>query len=373
MSSEGKTYPAPNAKFIYYPQYPEVRLSGFLTKSGFDMGGWMDPNKKGRAEGRVLFFGVTRTKKILAYLAVPGSRVAAEVADTPYTDITGVLKELRLRGVKSDLSSRDILIQELRRIHLKRWIEGKKLNKAGVAVDYTAQNGGGYTLEAELGVIPNDYADPDFMGWEIKQFGVKRCDLISSKPLTLMTPEPDGGYYAEHGAEAFIRKYGYESERVPDRMDFTGSHYVGTECAKSGLTLATQGYDHENHVITNAAGCVALLDGNGSPASLWTFNKIMEHWKKKHAKAAYVPALSRTEKSGAKSYSYCQNVRLFEGTSFLRLLHAFAEAHVYYDPGIKLENCNTTPKSKRRSQFRIKSKQLRGLYEEQSDIDVLAE
>ncbi|MEE9331715.1 MAG: MvaI/BcnI family restriction endonuclease [Methylophilaceae bacterium] len=372
LSSEGQLYSAPDAKFIYYPQYPEVRLSGFLTKSGFDMGGWMDPTKKGRAEGRVLFFGVTRSKKILAYLAVPNSRIATEVADTPSTDVTSVLKKLRLRGVKSDLSSRDVLLQELRRIHLKGWIESKKLNKAGVALAYTAQNGGGYTLEAELGVIPNGFADPDFMGWEIKQFGVKRCDLIGSKPLTLMTPEPDGGYYTERGVEAFIKKYGYESERVPDRMDFTGSHYAGTECAKSGLTLVTQGYDHENHVITDAAGCIALLDSDGNPASLWTFNKIMEHWKKKHAKAAYIPALSRKEESGTKSYNFCQNIRLFEGTSFLRLLHALTEAHVYYDPGIKLENCSTTPRSKRRSQFRVKSKQLIGLYEKQSDIDILA-
>ncbi|MFK5892978.1 MAG: hypothetical protein QM504_07130, partial [Pseudomonadota bacterium] len=29
ISSEGDLYKAPNAKLIYYPQYPEVRFSGF--------------------------------------------------------------------------------------------------------------------------------------------------------------------------------------------------------------------------------------------------------------------------------------------------------------------------------------------------------
>ena len=371
VSSCGQVFPAPNAKFIYYPQYPEVRLSGFVARCGFDMGGWMDPAKKGRAEGRVLFFGVTTSKQILAYLAVPDSRIAGEVVEFPSVEVTGVLKELTPEQGVVVTTAKDALLRELKRIHLKGWIEGKRLDKNGVEIAYVAQNGGGYTLEAELGVVPNGYADPDFMGWEIKQFGVKRCDLISSKALTLMTPEPDGGFYVEHGVEAFMRKYGYKSERVADRMDFTGLHLLGRECAKSGLMLVTSGYDHDKHVITDAAGCIALLDTEGNPASLWTFKKIMEHWKRKHSKAAYIPAVSQILKSNVRAYHYCQNIRLFEGASFLRLLHALTESHVYYDPGIKLENCSTNPKSKRRSQFRIKSMQLGGLYEKQTDIDLM--
>jgi len=373
VSPEGQVYPAPNAKLIYYPQYPEVRLSGFVAKCAFDMNGWMDPCKKGRREGRILFFGVTRSNAILAYLAIPDSRIAKELTDFPSVDITGVLKELTPKGKTNEVTSRNILLQELRRIHLKNWIESKRLNKDGELMEYTAQNGGGYTLEAELGIIPNGYADPDFMGWEIKQFGVKRCDLINSKPLTLMTPEPDGGYYVEHGVEAFIRKYGYESERITDRMDFTGRHFIGNECTKSGLILVTEGYDHASKVITDAAGYIALIDSKDNKASLWTFSKIMEHWKRKHAKAAYVPALSRKEEGNRKSYNYCNNIRLFEGTTFIQLLHAFVESHVYYDPGIKLENASTNSKTKRRSQFRIKSMLLGQLYEKQSDIDVLEE
>lgn len=372
MSPEGDIYPAPDAKLIYYPQYPEVRLSGFVAKCGFDMNGWMDPNKKGRTEGRVLFFGVTKSKKILAYLAIPDSRIAKEINDYPSVEITGVLNELTDKVRSKDATSKDILLQELKRIHLQNWIKSKRLNKHGGLMPYTAQNGGGYTLEAELGVTPNGYADPDFMGWEIKQFAVTRCELIDSKALTLMTPEPDGGYYVDHGVEAFIRKYGYENANIADRFDFTGRHFAGEVCEKSGLKLVAQGYDSNNNVITDATGCIALLDAKDNPASLWTFSKLMEHWKRKHAKAAYIPALSRKEEGKSKSYSYCNNVRLFEGTTFTRLLQAFTESHVYYDPGIKLENASTNPKSKRRSQFRIKSRLLSHLYEKQSDIDVLA-
>jgi len=373
MSPDGKIYKAPDAKLIYYPQYPEVRLSGFVARCGFDMNGWMDPKKKGRTEGRVLFFGVTRSKKILAYLATPGSRIAKEINDYPSIDITGVLKELKGKTKQTKSSSKELLLQEIKRIHLLNWINGKRLDKNGDIKKYKALNGGGYTLEAELGVIPNGYAGPDYLGWEIKQFGVKKCPLIDSKALTLMTPEPDGGYYAENGAEAFMRKYGYTSEKTKDRMDFTGRHFASEVCAKSGLTIITNGYDHENHKITDAKGCLALVDKDGEMASLWSFSKLMEHWKKKHAKAAYIPSLSRREEDMSASYSYCSNIRLFEGTTFNRLLHAFSESHVYYDPGIKLVNASTKPETKRRNQFRIKSKLLSHLYEKQSDIDILAE
>ena len=371
ISSEGKIYPAPDAKLIYYPQYPEVRLSGFVSKCGFDMGGWMDPLKKGRSQGRVLFFGITKSKKILAYLAVPESRIAKEIIDFPAIEITSVLKELNTEGKAKAASSKELLLHELKRIHLQNWIESKRLDKDGLLNQYTAQNGGGYTLEAELGIKPNGYSDPDYLGWEIKQFGVDRCELINNKPLTLMTPEPDGGYYVANGAEAFMRMYGYKNSKIADRFDFTGRHLAGEICARSGLMLVTQGYDRTSKIITDVSGCLALIDSKGNAAASWSFSKLMQHWKKKHAKAAYIPSLSRKEASNTKSYSYCNNVRLFEGTTFIRLLHTISEAHTYYDPGIKLENASTTPKTKRRSQFRVKSKELSQLYEKQSDIDIL--
>jgi hypothetical protein len=62
---------------------------------------------------------------------------------------------------------------------------------------------------------------------------------------------------------------------------------------------------------------------------------------------------------------------LFEGTSIIQLLKAVSAGHVYYDPGIKLENADTRPVTKRRSQFRIKSASLENLYDRQEIVDVL--
>jgi len=400
LSADGRSYKAPDAKLIYYPQYPEVRFSGFLAKTDFDMGGWMDPAKKGREQGRVLFFGIKNTGEIFAYLATPDSRIAKEINDVKSTELSGVFRELFIPrkhgGSQADLfenltevadtageyasatadsqavSSKATLISELQRIHLKLWISSKRLNTDGIAIPYAAPNGGGYTMEAELGVIPNGIAEPDFMGWEVKQFGVKRFDLINSKPLTLMTPEPNGGHYVEKGVEMFVRKYGRPNSRgILNRYDFTGRHIANTLCDSTGLTLVTDGFDAESNVMTSGSGSIALLDVKGNIASSWSFTKLMEIWMRKHSKAVYIPSLSRKEPDTLKQYYYGNELRLFEGTSIVRLLRAVSEGHVYYDPGIKLENADTRPITKRRSQFRIKSASLDKLYDSQEVVDVL--
>ena len=419
LSPEGNSYKAPNAKLIYYPQYPEVRFSGFLTKSGFDMGGWMDPTKKGREQGRVLFFGIKSTGEIYAYLAIPKSRIAIEIDDYSSAELSSVFRELlttrklhsppsktivsKHSSYQTDMfdtsidvplprkiaetakqylidfdidsqavSPRAVLIGELKRIHLKQWIPGKRLDTDGNEIPYAAQNGGGYTMEAELGIIPNGIAEPDFMGWEVKQFGVKRFDLINSKPLTVMTPEPNGGVYVDNGVEMFVRKYGYaDTKGRANRFNFNGRHTANVLCEKTGLTLVIDGYDADTNKITNGSGSIALLDAMGTVASSWSFTKLMEHWKRKHSKAVYIPSLSKQEGDELKAYHYGNVVRLFEGTSIIQLLNAVSEGYVYYDPGIKLENADTRPVTKRRSQFRIKSAVLDKLYERQDVVDVL--
>lgn len=315
--------------------------------------------------------GVTENKKIIAYLAIPGTRLSEEINEANSIAVTGILNQLNV-GDRDNRSSKEILLQKLREVHDKEWIESKKLAKDGTAARYLAQNGGGYTLEAELGITPNGYSDPDFLGWEVKQFSVTRCDLMNSKALTLMTPEPDGGYYVEQGVEAFVRKYGYSNPNIADRFDFTGRHLSGVLCPKTSLELVLDGFDEQASIITDASGCIALRDADGNLASTWSFKKIMEHWQRKHAHAVYIPSRSRKELDSSKSYNYCNNIRLFEGTKFIKLLSAISKSHVYYDPGIKLENASTKrPKTKRRSQFRVKSRLLEHLYDDQENIDLL--
>lgn len=398
ISSDGIAYKAPTAKLIYYPQFPEVRLSGFLQGCPIDMGGWMDPARKGRSEGRVLFFGLRRDGAIFAYLATPESRLVREVLDSDFLALSKVLRELPYSRIyhtnnnfeydveersgiyqtedifgQNDSStdrSRHLLLSELQRIHNSGLISSKKLNAKGIAESYRARNGGGYTLEAELGVVPNGIAEPDFHGWEIKQFGVKKFHLLDSKVLTIMTPEPDGGFYTEEGVKPFMDRYGYNNANIADRRDFTGRHFYQEVCNKTSLTLVMPGFDIDSGKMLDAKGCISLLDKNDAIAASWSFSKLLGHWKKKHGKSAYIPSIAVDAKNGSRAYHFGKAVRLYEGTNIDRLLGAVAKRSVYYDPGIKLEHASTKPRVKKRSQFRIKSKDLDTLYENLDTVDV---
>ncbi|PLX68796.1 MAG: hypothetical protein C0603_06495 [Denitrovibrio sp.] len=292
MDGEGRLFEAPNAKLIYYPQYPEVRLSGFLQGCSINSGGWMDPKIYGRDEGRVLLFGIN-SRGVIAFLAIPDSNLAREIeaVDENNFDLTGIFKEITIdSSIGHD--SKVLLLEELKRIHLSEWIDSKRLNSDGNLQSYLAQNGGGYTLEAELGIKPNGDANPDFYGWEVKQFAVNNFAKIGNKALTLMTPEPNGGVYVDEGVERFVLDYGY-TKNDGERYDFTGIHNYEKIHARTGLKLILHGYDYDSNTITKADGFVGLITAGENIAGSWSFAKLIGHWKRKHAKAVYVPSMSR--------------------------------------------------------------------------------
>ncbi len=370
MDAEGRIVPALGAQLILYPQYPEVRFSGFLRQCQNAPNELMDPNKRGRDRGRVLFMGVTKAGAIIGYLASPESAIAKQVASLKNVEQYGLFGKIGLYPEKGKADSRIILLEELRRIHQKGWIKGRRLQAGLPPVDCNNPNCGGYTLEAELGILPSGAAEPDFMGWEVKQYGVSSFDSTGSRPITLMTPEPDGGFYNDTGVEAFVRKFGY-ADKVgrADRYNFGGVHKYGERHPTTGLTLTLLGYDAEKNKILDPSAGLALVSGKGEEAAIWHYRKLIDHWKRKHSQAVYIPSISRVGK--AREYCYGKIVRLGTGTDFFRFLGAVVAQRIYYDPGIKLENASTkNPATKRRSQFRIKSGQIDGLYAAMDVVDV---
>ena len=96
-------------------------------------------------------------------------------------------------------------------------------------------------------------------------------------------------------------------------------------------------------------------------AASWSFSTLLKHWNKKHNQACYVPSVSSTNEE--RKYKYGDRIILGTGTNFQLFLNLVASGLIYYDPGIKLEGASTaTPKSKKRSQFRVSSKYLNQLY-----------
>ena len=365
LSSEGAITPAPNAQLILYPQYPEVRFSGFLKGSANAPSDVMTV----RESGRYLFVGITAAGQILGFAASRNSALAREVESLSLVPDTGVFSRIPLERFTDD---RHLLLTELSRIAGLGWINSKRLNSKGELLSCEASNCGGYTLEAELGIRPNGFSDPDFHGWEIKQHAVtKLSNPGSGGPITLMTPEPTGGIYVDKGIKEFIRRYGYPDRTVADRRNFGGIHNTLKICAATSLALTLEGYDTAKRKITDFSQGISLIGTKGETAATWHYKDLLSHWTRKHALAAYVPSISR--KDPVNQYQYGSIVRLAEGTEFSMFLNGVATGAVYYDPGIKIVDASSAhPAIKKRSQFRIRSASIPLLYSAVTETDVTA-
>ena len=356
LDSSGNAERANGAQLILYPDYPEVRLSGFLRGCSLAPSSHLQPvplekrHHNSGPDGRVLFFGVTDSGAIYLWLAAKRTTIATEFfqAIASY-ERSGVFWHIPLVAINK--SNRDELISEIRRIHQQGWHSGKRLTANGQLINYTARNGGGYTLEALLGVRPNSVSAPDFLGYEIKAY--------SSSKVTLMTPEPNVGFYGTEGVEAFVRRYGHAT--ADDTLYFTGSHKVGLACPSSGQTLELEGFDPASGKILDVTGGIMLRDADGNVSAGWSFKGLIEHWGRKHASAAYVPY----ESDGRTpiSYLYGSPMLIGEGTNFELYLRAMHQGKVIYDPGSKVMDASSSrSKVKARSQFRISIRELPCLY-----------
>ena len=355
-------FPAPNAQLILDPKYPEVRFSGFLARCQNPPSALMTQ----RLADRLLFFSVAKNGTILGYVADPNSEIANEFENQQNITKHGVFEIIELPQIANNKAD---LINELLRIHQLGWIKSKRLDRLGNIMDCEAPNCGGYTLEAELGITPNGYSEPDFLGWEVKQFGVANFARVNSAIITLMTPEPTDGIYRTEGAEAFLRQYGYADRTGrEDRINFGGVHKTGIRHPLTNLEMQLIGFDAESGKIRNTNGRISLVDIKGNETASWSFASMLLHWNRKHNQACYVPSLSETDNE--RQYKYGNNIILGTGTDFQLFLGQMANGNIYYDPGIKMENASTKPKIKKRSQFRIKSQNLPNLYKVNEVLDI---
>lgn len=364
VDENGKHH-APNANLILYPDYPEVRLSGVLQ------GCRPSPSHliNARLEGRVMLFGVTDDRQILVHVVEDGNPIGNEVKAGKWEEL-GVFFELkRVTGTDPKTS----LLAELRRIHQQGWINAWKLQTDGSRKPYGARNSGGYTLEGELGIIPNGISEPDFLGWEVKQFGVRNFNTYGPKsPITLMTPEPNGGFYKDKGFDAFMTRYGYSDRSgKANRRNFGGKYVCDGACHHlTDLRIATVGFDAKSGKIADlASGRILLLDSAGEEAASWSFKELMDHWNRKHAQAVYVPSLAR---QSPKAHSFAKDVMLCEGTDFILFLKSFTSGGLFLDPASKVEGVPPRTTSQRRSQFRIDPRKLANLYHKSEVVDILA-
>lgn len=362
VGESGNLFPAPKTKFILYPKYPEVRLSGFIRGCENAPSELMNTP----LAGRLLFLSVSSKNEILGFVTAPDSALAAEFRSVVSTD-EGVFQTFTLTGQ----DSRTALLSELRRIHQLGWIPAKQLKANGDILPCFGTNCGGNTLEAELNIAQNGRSEPDFMGWEVKSYGVKNFDKVGSAVITLMTPAPTEGFYKSKGTEYFLTTYGYPDRKGKvGRTNFSSPHKFGVRNPVTGLTLTLIGFDDQSGKIKSTSGRIALIDGVGNEAAAWSFASMLKHWNRKHNQACFVPSLNT--QADSKQYRYGNLITLGVETDYEFFLRQMAVGNINYDPGIWMQH--TTEERlefKERSQFRMKSEYLGNLYKKNEVVDLM--
>lgn len=352
IDSDGRVEPAPGAQLILYPDYPEVRLSGFLRGCAIAPNDLM--RSLPRRSGRVLFLGISLSGRLFAYTADESSHLASEAhayqARGPIEGAPTIFHEISISRISID--PRRDLLDRLWSLHRQGWIVGGRLDPQGTRQPCNAPNCGGYTLEASFGIIPNGRSEPDYRGWELKAHS-------PNGRITLMTPQPTLGYYGEFGTEAFVRRYGRKTGSGD--LYFTGQHIVGVRNNTSNMTLRMRGYDRASSPRGQVDGALYLCGPNEEIAAGWRFTDLLALWSRKHANAAYVPYEMR--KHFHREYRFGREIRLGVGASFENFLAGLASGAVRYDPGPKIEvHDNGRKRVKARSQFRTIYSRLPSLY-----------
>lgn len=355
---------ASGSQFILYPKYPEVRLSGLLKGCGLAPSHLMQPptpeEREQRLAGnlnRCLVFGICQNS-VLAYVSPWDSALSREAAhriDSGESELfTSVFYEYS--ETLSKTPTRTKLIQRLNEIHHMGFIRSCRLDAAGNRIPYKAQNGAGLTLESFFGITPNGKSEPDFLDWELKAH--------SSGVVTLMTPEPDMGTYLD---DFYTFLDTYATSRTARKINFASIHRMNEPNEKSSLTMTLTGFDYSKSEITDPKGGMVLMDPQENIAAGWSFQKLLNHWKRKHANTCYV-SYQKELREEVPYFSYGPNIRLCTGANIKSYVSGLADSVVYYDPGINMKLTNSKWKAKKRNQFRIKWKDVSSIYDATEDI-----
>ncbi|MGN6163304.1 MAG: MvaI/BcnI family restriction endonuclease [Flavisolibacter sp.] len=366
VNQEGNIFHAPTSQLILYPDYPEVRFSGFLKNCEDAPSDLLTS----RAEGRMLFMAANDKREIFGFVSAAGSEIANEIFSYRSLERYGVFYTIAISGNKVELHSKSKLLKELKRINQNGWINSKRLTPKRQIIPCVHSNCGGFTLEAELGIATNSNAEPDFLGWEVKQFAVANFEKINSTVISLMDHSPTHGLFKEKGVEEFIKRYGYNDKLGREaRMNFGGIYKYDQVHSTTALKLMIDGFNVEKKKIEKPNGFVALIDKEGEIAASWSFTSIIEHWIDKHTNACYVPSQKRINEKNESfekiQYSYGHKIILGSHTDVNLFLYQLYLGNIYFDPGIKLEFSiagQRSQKVKVRSLFRTKSGTLSSLY-----------
>lgn len=347
LGANGQRDDAPDTRIIDYFQYPEVRLSGFL-KGASNAPRSLSRDEQGAFGKRILVMGTASDGKVVgAVLTERDDPLVSVFPELPFADQGGVLRILTIDGAV-DASPAEQLRHEITAIVRGGW-HSSRINRGGMVGAFTGSQGGGYTLEALLGVAANGNKAPDRHGFEVKSFSGSR--------ISLMTPTPDGGFQGKHTFREFMDRWGLPGQKGDGSRRFTGLHRCGTVNTKTLLGMRVAGYDQLADTFADAAEVAVELfhSETGEIAASWSLEKLANCWNAKHANALYITFEARVGDNEVAEYRYASRWLIGKGTDVWKLLRAIHRGVVFYDPA---DTIYADGKAKVRSQWRINARDL---------------
>lgn len=347
LGGNGARYDAPNTRIIDYFQYPEVRMSGFLSGCA-EAPEALRRDRQAEFGRRILVMGTAADGKVVGLvLTERDDPLVASFPELPLAGSAGVLRVLAIDGA-AGADPAQLLRAEITAIVRAGW-HSSRINRGGVITPFSGSQGGGYTLEALLGVAANGNKAPDRHGFEIKSFSGSR--------ISLMTPTPDRGWQGTHSFREFMERWGHPGVNGDGSLRFTGLHKAGLVNAKTGLGLRVAGYDVANDTFGDADAIAVELfhHETGEIAAAWSLEKLANCWNAKPANALYIAFDRREGANGAAEYRYAPQWVQGKGTDVWRLLRAIDRGTVFYDPA---DTIYADGRPKVRSQWRINAAQF---------------
>lgn len=343
LDPSGCAHEAPKAKIIHYTQYPENRASALLA--GQPVSPQSLRHNRSRDFGRrALFIGFNDTE---AYGAVitdhDGTKgeLFRQIEQMPISPVSQLLHEFSLTA-----STHRSLLGEIMALRGKPH-ESVTLDSNGTVKPFRSNQGGGYTLEALLGVPRNAVSGPDKDGHEIKS--------VSSAKVTMITTEPDAGYRHDNGVRNFLRMYGWAGRSKGHENDlvFNGKHVAGTTSQASGARLHIANWDDVKASAVNGDPYLQLLHSKTrKELAVWSANSIKKNWTGKHSASIFVETIPvRQDDSRYPSHYEFGRIVVGRGTSAMYLFDRIAAGDVYLDPADELKA--STNKVSSRVQWRL--------------------
>ena len=347
LGPDGHRHDAPGTKIIDYFQYPEVRMSGFLKRCEIAPDALRRVNQAKYGQ-RILVMGTAYDGKVVGLvLTERDDGFVANFPELPLQGGRGVLHVLTVNA-RTGADPAILMRDEITAIVKGGWY-GSRIKRGNVIEPFNGSQGGGYTLEALLGVAANGNKAPDRHGFEVKGFSGSR--------ISLMTPTPDYGYQGVHSLRQFMDRYGRPGQKDDGSLRFVGVHCSNVINAKTGWTLRVVGYDRQQDKFGSpeVVGVELFDPANGDVIAGWSLEKLANCWNAKHANALYLGFKARDTTNGLKEYSYAPRWVTGTGTDIWKLLRAINSGLVFYDPA---DTIYADGRAKVRSQWRINSRDL---------------